>query len=78
LSERPTQDIDYKKLAELTEYFVSADIELIVTEAAREAVALDKDYIDQEIIERTIKSTTPSILEDEIEYYKQFASMERI
>lgn len=77
LSERPVKDIDYKKLAELTEYYVSADIELIVTEAAREAVALDRDYIDQEIVEQTIKSTTPSILEDEIEYYKQFASMER-
>lgn len=78
LSERPTKGINYKKLAELTEYYVSADIELIVTEAAREAVALDRDYIDQAIIEQTIKTTTPSILEDEIEYYKQFASMERV
>lgn len=77
LSERPVKDINYQKLAALTEYYVSADIELIATEAAREAVALDRDYIDQEIVEQTIKSTTPSILEDEIEYYKQFASMER-
>lgn len=77
LSERPTKDIDYKRLAELTEYYVSADIELIATEAAREAVNQDKDYIDQETIESTIKQTSPSILEDEIEYYKQFAHMER-
>jgi transitional endoplasmic reticulum ATPase len=77
LSERPTQDIDYEHLAKLSEYFVSADIELIVTEAAREAVYQDLEYITQEVIEATIKSTTPSILEDEIEYYKQFASMER-
>lgn len=78
LSERPTQDVDYKKLAEITEFYVSADIELIVTEAARDAVARDKDYIDQVIIEETIKSTVPSIMEEEIEYYKQFASLERV
>lgn len=78
LSERPTKDIDYKRLAKLSEYFVSADIELIVTESAREAVVLDKDYIDQEIIELTIKNTAPSITEDEIEYYKQFSSLQRI
>ncbi len=78
LSERPTQDIDYRKLAGLTEYYVSADIELIVTEAARDAVALDKDYIDQALLEETIRSTVPSISEDEIEYYKQFASLERV
>jgi len=77
LSERPISEIDYQKLAELTEFYVSADIELIVTEAAREAVELDRDFIDQAIIEDTIKTTTPSILEEEIEYYKQFQHLER-
>lgn len=77
LSERPISEIDYQKLAELTEYYVSADIELMVTEAAREAVELDRDFIDQAIIEDTIKTTTPSILEEEIEYYKQFQHLER-
>lgn len=77
LSERPTEDIDYQQLAKLSEYFVSADIELIVTEAARDAVYQNLEYITQEVLEATIKSTTPSILEDEIEYYKQFASLER-
>jgi transitional endoplasmic reticulum ATPase len=77
LSDRPTKDIDYEKLADLTEYFVSADIELLATEAARDALANDKEYIDQETLEKTIKSTTPSVMEDEIEYYKQFAHMER-
>ncbi|MBC7564753.1 ATP-binding protein [Candidatus Saccharibacteria bacterium] len=77
LSERPISVIDYQRLAELTEYYVSADIELIVTEAARDAVELDRDFIDQAIIEDTIKSTTPSILEEEIEYYKQFQHLER-
>jgi len=78
LSDRPTKDIDYQKLATLTEFYVSSDIELIATEAARDAVSDNKDYIDQENIERTIRTTNPSILEDEIEYYKQFAHMERL
>lgn len=78
LSERPIQqEIDYKELAQLTAFYVSADIELIVTEAARKAVSLDMEYITQDVLESTIKYTTPSVLEDEIEYYKQFASMER-
>lgn len=77
LSERPIKDIDYDKLAELTEFYVSSDIELLATEAAREAVVNDLDFIDQETLELTIKHSMPSIIEDEIEYYKQFARMER-
>jgi transitional endoplasmic reticulum ATPase len=77
LSDRPTKDIDYSRLAQLTEYYVSADIELIATEAAREALNAGKDYIDQESVELTIKQTAPSVMEDEIEYYKQFEHMER-
>lgn len=78
LSERPSEEIDYKELAKMTEFYVSADIELIVTESAREAVSQDLDYINQDILKSTIESTMPSLMEDEIEYYKQFASMERI
>lgn len=78
LSERPTQEIDFRELAKMTDFYVSADIELIVTEASREAVAQDMDYINQNILVSTIQSIMPSLMEDEIEYYKQFASMERI
>ena len=77
LSERPTQDIDYEKLATLTEYYVSSDIELIATEAAREAVARDKDYINQAIVEDVIKGTAPSVTEEEMGYYNQFSNLER-
>lgn len=77
LSDRPTKDIDYEELANLTEYYVSSDIELIATESARNALVSGKEYIDQSDIEETIKRTAPSIVEDEIEYYKQFAHMER-
>lgn len=77
LSERPNKDIDYERLADLTEFYVSSDIELLVTEAAREAVVKDLEFIDQETLELTIKNSNPSVIEDEIEYYKQFAHMER-
>jgi len=77
LSDRPNKDIDYQKLADLTEYYVSSDIELIATESARQAMSDNLDYIDQKTVEKTIKSTTPSIMEEEIEYYKQFSHMER-
>lgn len=78
LSDRPTKDIDYDKLASMTEFYVSSDIELIATEAARVAVANDKDYIDQTTIETVIRTTTPSVTEDELGYYSQFANLERI
>jgi len=77
LSDRPTKDIDYKALADSTNNYVSADIELLVTETARAAVTEDKDFIDQALLEKTIKATPPSISEEEIEFYKQFAHMER-
>lgn len=78
LSERPTQDINYNKLALMTEFYVSSDIELIVTEAAREAVTTEKDYIDQTTIESVIQGTVPSVTEDEMSYYNQFSDLERI
>lgn len=77
LSERPTKDIDYDRLATLTEYYVSSDIELLATEAARDAMAGNLDFIDQATLEHTIRESMPSVMEDEIEYYKQFAHMER-
>jgi transitional endoplasmic reticulum ATPase len=77
LSDRPIEDIDYEKLAKLTEYYVSADIELIATEAAREALNTGKDYIDQSTVEMIIKKTQPSVVKEEIEYYEQFEHMQR-
>ncbi len=77
LSDRPTKDIDYKKLSKMTALYVSSDIELIATEAARTALSRNMDYIDEETVEETIKNTISSISEEEIEYYKQFAHMER-
>jgi SpoVK/Ycf46/Vps4 family AAA+-type ATPase len=68
LSDRPVKDIDYDKLADLTANYISADIELLVTNAAREAVLGKAEYIDQKMVEQAIT---------EIDYYSQFASMQR-
>ena len=78
LSDRPTSsDIDYDELAKLTVNYVSADIEYIATEAARDAVFRGLDSIDQETVEKAIKETPPSISEEELTHYKEFADLER-
>ncbi len=78
LSGRPfDKDIDFEKLATLTESYVGSDIELIVTEAARTAVAEDKNTIDEEMLVGSIKKFNPSITTEEIKYFDQFANLER-
>jgi len=77
LSDRPTSDIDYTQLAELTTNYVSADIEYIATEAAREAVLRNLDSIDQSTIEHVISETPPSISEEEIKSYEEFSKLQR-
>lgn len=76
-SDRPTHNIDYEKLAEATENYVSSDIELMSTEAARMALNEGKEYIDETTIEKIIVKTPPSISKEEIEYFRQFTYMER-
>jgi len=56
---------------------VGSDIELIVTEAARDAVINDKTQIDEKLIEQVIARVTPSISQDEIDRCGRFANMER-
>lgn len=78
LSGRPyNKDIDFEKLAKMTENYVSSDIELIVTQAARMAVARDKDAVGEDMLVESIKSFNPSISEEEISYFEQFGNMER-
>lgn len=78
LSGRPyDKKIDFEKLANITEYYVGSDIELIVTEAARDAVTQDKNVIDEEMIARAINKFKPSISHEELLYYTQFSDMER-
>ncbi|MGM0582740.1 MAG: protein kinase domain-containing protein [Bacteroidota bacterium] len=74
LEERPVElGIDYEKLAELTENYVSSDIEFLVNEAARKALQ-NKGKITQEIIEVTIKDNSPSINTTELKKYEAIGS----
>lgn len=78
LSGRPyDKNIDFEKLAKLTENFVSSDVELIVTEAARAAVAGNMALIDEKLIRTIIDRFTPSVTEEQVEYYEQFRNLER-
>lgn len=78
LSGRPyDKKIDFEKLANMTDFYVGSDIELIVTEAARDAVAQDKSVVDEQMIVDAINKFKPSIAPGEILYYTQFADMER-
>ncbi len=69
--------IDFKRLATLTENYVGSDLELIVTEAARHAVMYDKAEIDEATLISAVEKTTPSLTQDEIDMYSEFANMER-
>lgn len=78
LSGRPyDKGIDFMKLAKMTENYVGSDIELIVTQAARLAVAQDKSQIDEEMIASAIHKCKPSINLEGITYYQQFEDLER-
>ena len=79
LSGRPHDDnIDFSMLAELTENYVSSDIELIVTEVARLAVAENKDSVTEAMLMTVISKFKPSISVAEINYYEQFTDLERV
>ena len=76
-SDRPVKNIDYEKLAKATENYVSSDIEFISDQAARMALNLNEEYINETMVEKIIIKTPPSIGKDEVDYYKQFSNMER-
>jgi transitional endoplasmic reticulum ATPase len=70
LKNRPLDfGIDYDKLSSLTENYVTGDIELLVNEAAKEAM-LSNQRISMEILEHTIKIQQPTISKNEIDKYK--------
>jgi transitional endoplasmic reticulum ATPase len=78
LSGRPyDKGINFEKLAEMTDNYVSSDIELIVTEAARMAVARDENSIDEKMMIEAVQKFTPSMSLEEIAFYDQFANLER-
>lgn len=78
LTGRPFQrDIDFEKLAKLTEGYVSSDVELVVTQAARLAVNGENETIDELELTTAIKAVSPSLTQEEISKYEQFKNIER-
>lgn len=70
LSNRPIDfGIDYDELAILTENYISADIQLIVNNAARKALYA-KSKITSSILKQTIKETQASLSIEEIHRYE--------
>lgn len=78
LTGRPfNKDINFEKLADFTEGYVSSDIELIVTQAARLAVNNESDSISESELLSAIKTVSPSLTAKEIAGYEQYKNIER-
>jgi transitional endoplasmic reticulum ATPase len=78
LSGRPyDKDINFDELAKKTEFYVGSDIELIVTQAARLAVAKDKSFVDEQMLLEATNKFQPSISKEELAYYDKFTNLER-
>ncbi len=65
-----SDDINLKKLSELTQNYVAVDIKLIVNDSARKALK-NRSKISQEILQKVIEETTPSVTEKEISKYSE-------
>jgi len=71
LKKRPIDlGLNYERLAEMTSNYVSSDIKFLVDEASRFALNL-KTRITQEILEKIITETNPSVSKNELEKYKK-------
>ena len=70
MDDRPVAgNINYKRLAELTQNYVASDIAYIVNDAATRAFEDDID-ITQELLELVISENNPSISPKDIRYYE--------
>ena len=70
LKNRPVDlSVNYQSLAKKTENYVSSDIKFLVDEASRTALK-NKERITQEILEKTISSTPPSVSYEELKKYE--------
>ena len=61
--------INYNKLAELTENYVTGDIELLVNEAAKNAM-VNKKRVSMEILEFVLKNQKPTVKLSELKKYE--------
>lgn len=68
LSGRPLGDIDYDRLAQMTEGYIASDISYVVNDASMTA-AFNERLITEEALEETIRSVKPSVRPDLIAMY---------
>ena len=68
LKGRPCEELDYEKLATLSEGYVASDITYVVNEAAMIA-AFNGTEITQELMETTIKGIKPSVKGDTLKIF---------
>ncbi len=66
--------LDYLQLADMTQGYVSADIQLIVNDASRNALR-QHSKITMELLKAAISSTTPSLSENELRKYERIRAM---
>jgi len=70
MKDRPaTDDIDYAKLADMTENYVASDIAYIVNDAATRAFE-DNINISQSLLEEVINENNPSVSPTDIKFYE--------
>lgn len=71
LKKRPIDlGLNYERLSELSENYVSSDIKFLVDEASRKALGL-KARITQEIFDKVFAETKPSVSQSELEKYEK-------
>ena len=66
--------LDYHQLANMTQGYVSADIQLIVNDASRNAL-LQHSKITMQLLEAAISNTSPSLSENELRKYERIRAM---
>lgn len=75
LEKRPYDfGLDYQQLAEMTQGYVSADIQLIVNDAARNALH-QHSKITMELLKAAVSDTRPSLSADELRKYDRIRKM---
>jgi SpoVK/Ycf46/Vps4 family AAA+-type ATPase len=78
LSKLPhSNDIDFEKLAEKTEYYSSSDITAIIESAGRIAGDQELDEINADLMMHVIENQKPSISKSQIKSYEEFSYLER-
>lgn len=75
LNKRPYDfGLDYHQLADMTQGYVSADIQLIVNDASRNALC-QHSKITMELLKVAIRNTAPSLSNNELRKYERIRAM---